>query len=415
MAVPGSLAKRAGSDNFRLGATISIDKMEIICDDTPSMGAIIDAHVHLWDPDRGDYGWLTPALPGLFRRIDERELRTHLTGAGVSGAVLVQAAPTVAESDYLLSIAERTSWVRGVVGWVDFDAPDVEHQIARRAGQPKFVGVRPMLQDISDPDWILDPSRSRALTALASHGLVFDALIEPIHLTRIEKIARRHPQLAIVIDHAAKPTIGNTVDRFWREGLRALASCPNVVCKLSGLLNELTPGVESTKALECAEVVLQLFGPSRVIWGSDWPVLTLASSYQQWYALTRRALSSLSETERDAVMGDNAMRIYRLKAHQAAPAILLHPEDNVLVCCRAMRTGERFQVGSDEEIHVLQDTELGHKLARRALPVGEKVIKYGAPIGSMTAAVQTGGWIHLHNMKSDYISAHTRAARVGEA
>lgn len=376
------------------------------------MSSIIDAHVHLWDPARGDYGWLTPALPKLYRRIDEQELHEQLTRAGVNGAVLVQAAPTEAESDYLLSIAERTPWVRGVVGWIDFDAPDVEQRIAKRARQAKFVGVRPMLQDIDDVDWILRPSRSRALSALASHGLVFDALIKPVHMSRIEQIARRHPDLCIAIDHAAKPTIGNEVSRAWRESLHALASYPNVVCKLSGLLTELAPAVEPSKVHDHAEVVLQLFGPSRVLWGSDWPVLTSASSYDQWYALTQRALSSLSKADRNAVLGGNAVRIYRMKTTPVAPAILLHPDDNVLVCRRAVRAGERFRINESEEIHVLQDTDLGHKLARRGLSEGDKVIKYGAPIGSMKAGVLAGGWIHLHNMKSDYISAHTRAARV---
>jgi L-fuconolactonase len=376
------------------------------------MSSIIDAHVHLWDPARGDYGWLTPALPKLYRRIDEQELGEQLTRAGVHGAVLVQAAPTEAETDYLLSIAERTPWVRGVVGWVDFDAPHVEQRIAQRARQSKFVGVRPMLQDIEDVDWILHPSRGPALSALASHGLVFDALIKPVHMSRIEQIARRYPNLSIVIDHAAKPAIGNELSRSWRESLQALASHPNVACKLSGLLTELAPDVEPSRVLGYAEVILQLFGPSRVIWGSDWPVLTLASSYDQWYALTQRALSSLDEADRNAVTGRNATRIYRMKTSLTTPAILLHPDDNVLVCCRAVRAGERFKINGNEDIHVLQDTDLGHKLARRSLSAGDKVIKYGAPIGSMKAAVTAGGWIHLHNMKSDYISAHTRAARV---
>jgi L-fuconolactonase len=376
------------------------------------MSSIIDAHVHLWDPERGDYGWLTAALPTLYRRIDEQELHEQLTLAGVQGAVLVQAAPTEAESDYLLSIAARNPWVRGVIGWVDFDAPGVEQRIAQRARQPKFVGVRPMLQDIHDPDWIVHPSRSRALSALASHGLVFDALIKPVHMSRIEQIARQHPDLSIVIDHAAKPSIGNELNGSWCESLRALASYSNVVCKLSGLLTELKPGVEASKVQDCAEVILRLFGPSRVLWGSDWPVLTLASSYGEWYALTQRTLSSLSATDRNAVLGGNAARIYRMKATVTTPAILLHPDDNVLVCCRTVRAGERFRLNEQEEIHVLQDTELGHKLARRGLSAGDKVIKYGAPIGSMKAAVLAGGWIHLHNMKSDYISAHTRAARV---
>lgn len=376
------------------------------------MSSIIDAHVHVWDPARGDYGWLTPALPTLYRRVDEQQLHGELKRAGVNGAVLVQAAPTEAESDYLLSIAGRNAWVRGVVGWVDFDAPDVEQRIADRARQAKFVGVRPMLHDIDDADWILHPGRGRALRALASSGLVFDALVKPVHMSRIEQIAGRHPDLSIVIDHAAKPTIGSEMSAAWRESLRALASYPNVVCKLSGLLTELAPGVEPSKAQDYIEVVLELFGTTRVVWGSDWPVLTLASTYEQWYALTQRALSSLSATDRSAVFGDNAARIYRMKKTATTPAILLHPDDNVLVCCRTVRTGERFRINEHEEIQVLQDTELGHKLARRGLSAGDKVIKYGAPIGSMKAAVLAGGWIHLHNMKSDYISAHTRAARV---
>lgn len=374
------------------------------------MTAVIDAHVHLWDPARGDYGWLTPALPDLYRRIDQAELHEQLKGAGVSGAVLVQAAPTEAESDYLLSIAEQTPWILGVVGWVDLDAEDVEAAIAQRATHPKFVGVRPMLQDMADADWILDPRRERALSALASHGLVFDALIKPVHVTRIQQVARRFPNLRIVIDHAAKPVIASAVDAAWLEGMQGLAACPNVVCKLSGLLTELTRGADPECVLGYARAVLQTFGPSRVLWGSDWPVLTEAATYDQWYALTLQALRSLSEVERVAVMGGNATRVYQLKRRIAAPAILLHPNDNVVVCCRPVVAGERFRINAEEEIEVRQATELGHKLARRSLSTGDKVIKYGASIGSMTAPAAAGEWVHLHNMRSDYISAHTRAS-----
>jgi L-fuconolactonase len=375
------------------------------------MSQVIDAHVHLWDPARGDYGWLTAALTGLYRRIEKEELHALLKHAGVNGVVLVQAAPTVAESDYLLSIAEQAPWIVGVVGWMDFDAGDIEEAVAKRAGHPKFVGVRPMLQDIADPDWIVDPRRGRALSALASHGLVFDALIRPVHMKRIERIARQYPELRIVIDHAAKPTVAETLDLTWLDGLSALAACPNVACKLSGLLTELAPGVHAESVLDYLRAVLQTFGPSRVIWGSDWPVLTEVSTYERWHALTRRALDSLSDMERRAVMGGNAAKVYRLKPSTAAPAILLHPHDNVLVCCRPMIAGERFRVSADEAIEVRQATDLGHKLARRALSTGDKVIKYGAPIGSMTAPVVAGEWIHLHNMRSDYISVHTRAAQ----
>jgi L-fuconolactonase len=228
----------------------------------------------------------------------------------VNGVVLVQAAPTVEESDYLLSLAEQTPWIFGVVGWLDFDADDIEAAVAKRATHPKFVGVRPMLQDIADPDWILDPRRGRALTALASHGLVFDALIRPVHMKRIEQIARRHPNLRIVIDHAAKPTIDNALDPKWLEGLKALAACPYVVCKISGLLTELAPGAHPESVVGCIRAVVQAFGSSRVLWGSDWPVLTEASTYHEWHALTGQALSCLTESERRAVMGGNAVQTY---------------------------------------------------------------------------------------------------------
>jgi L-fuconolactonase len=377
------------------------------------MTAVVDGHVHLWDPARGDYEWLTPAMTGLYRRIDRQELHALLTLARIDGVVLVQAAATAAESDYLHSIAQHTPWVFGVVGWVDFDSDEVAAAVAKRAAQEKFVGVRPMLQDIVDPDWILDSRRARALAAIEAHALVFDALIHPIHITRIVTIARRYPRLQIVVDHAAKPTIGATLDPEWQDGLRALAACPNVVCKLSGLLTQLAPGCVPEKVLECARIVLQTFGHDRVIWGSDWPVLTEAGTYQQWLALTRIALVGLSDFERGAVMGGNASRVYGLKTAVAPAVILLHPDDNVLVCCRAVSKGERLRLGDAEEIEARSDVELGHKLARRELAVGNKVIKYGTPIGSMAASVAAGEWIHLHNMKSDYIGAHTRTEQAG--
>lgn len=376
---------------------------------------IVDAHVHLWDPARGDYGWLTPALGPLYRRFDADELRSVVSSAGVEGVVLVQAAPTAAESDYLVSIAQRIRWAFGVVGWVDFDDANVEATIAKRAATPKFVGVRPMLQDIADVDWIVAPQRGRALSALAAHGLVFDALIRPAHLDKIATIARRHADLSIVIDHAAKPAVGHVLDPVWRAGLRTLASHANVVCKLSGLLTEAIAGVDPERALDYAREVLDTFGPSRVLWGSDWPVLTQVASYERWFALTQLALAEFSDAERSAVLGGNAMRIYRLKpALAASPLILLHPQDNVLVCCRAVTAGEQFRVGAGEDITVLRDVDLGHKVARYPLTAGDKVIKYGASIGSMTKAAAAGDWVHMHNMRSDYISAHTRAVHGSE-
>ncbi|MBM0106867.1 amidohydrolase family protein [Steroidobacter sp. S1-65] len=373
------------------------------------MNIVVDAHVHLWDPARGDYGWLKPELTGLYRRFEVQELHALLEPAHVDGVVLVQAAPTAAETDYLLGIAEQTPWVFGVVGWIDFDAENVVDVVASRARHRKLVGVRPMLQDLDDPEWILNPTRAPALTALASHGLVFDALIHPQHIGAIEQIAERHPDLSIVIDHAAKPIISAQPDLAWRDGMRRLAARNNVACKLSGLLTQLVPNTSEEHVSAHAEVVMDLFGPCRTLWGSDWPVLTQAAPYSQWFELTQQILSRLSATERRAVLGGNAARIYHLDLRAQAAAILLHPADNVVVCCRPVAAGERIRIGEQEHLVVLDPAELGHKIARRALQVGTKVIKYGASIGSATAAVAAGGWVHLHNMKSDYISPHTRA------
>jgi L-fuconolactonase len=272
----------------------------------------IDAHLHLWDPVRGDYGWLTPEMTPLYRRFGHTDVKPLLDAANVAGAVLIQAAATAAETDYLLAIAERVPWVLGVVGWVDFDAEDVTAQIARRATHPKFVGIRPMLQDISDPLWILDPRRSRALEAMQHHRLVFDALIRPVHLDVISELAAAYPNLAIVIDHAAKPSIGKEVDSCWQSAMRRASRLSNVTCKISGLMTELAPGTDTAMIAPHVETLLELFEPGRLIWGSDWPVLTAAATYAEWFHVSQLCLAQLGRDALEDVMGGNAMRTYRV-------------------------------------------------------------------------------------------------------
>jgi L-fuconolactonase len=202
--------------------------------------------------------------------------------------------------------------VLGVVGWTDLDAADADEVIARRAQHPKFVGVRPMLQDIADPRWILDPRRSRALDAIQSSELAFDALIRPGHLDVIAQLASRYPRLNIVIDHAAKPAIGSHRDLSWQSGMRRLSTFDNVFCKLSGLMTERTPGTDAALVEEHVLALLAMFRSSRVIWGSDWPVLTTAASYQEWLALCQRCLANFDSTAQRGIMGGNAAQTYRL-------------------------------------------------------------------------------------------------------
>ena len=277
---------------------------------------IVDAHQHFWDPGRGDYGWLTPDNP-IHRIFGTADLRPILVTTGIDATILVQAAPTVAETDYMLEIARDAKFILGVVGWIDLLAPDAVDEVRRRAADPLFLGVRPMLQDIEQPDWILQAALTPALNAIAAEGLVFDALILSHQITVITELAARHPQLSIVLDHAAKPKLGNAdAMAAWARDMAGLAALPNVTCKVSGLLTELPPGRGLDDVSRAVGVLFDLFGPQRLIWGSDWPVLTLAGDYQSWFDLAREAIAAREPSAVRAVMGENALRIYRPKFHR---------------------------------------------------------------------------------------------------
>jgi L-fuconolactonase len=274
---------------------------------------MIDGHFHIWRLERGDYGWLTPALAPIHRDIDLRDWRAQSRRCGVTGGVLVQAAPTEAETRFLLDQAADAPDVLGVVGWTDLLAPDSARSVERLARESKLKGLRPMLHDIDDPDWVLQGALDPALHAMSAHGLVFDALIRPLHIDVILRLAQRHPELSIVIDHAAKPEIArgqwNAPGDDWARGLTALARGTDAWCKLSGLWTEAASGAPATDLTRYADHVLQAFGPERVIWGSDWPVLELAGSYGDWQG---HALSLVAPSMRQAVFDANARRAYRL-------------------------------------------------------------------------------------------------------
>jgi L-fuconolactonase len=272
---------------------------------------IVDAHFHIWQPARGDYGWLTPSLGAIHRDVAVEDWQRVAAPLGVQGGVLVQAAPTEAETQFLLAAADAHESVRAVVGWVDLLASDAPARIARLAVHPKLKGLRPMLQDIADADWILQPALAPALQAMAEHDLVFDALIRPPHLPRIRELARRHPALRIVVDHGAKPAIAQRGWQPWADELRLLAAQTSAVCKLSGLLTEADEGASLEPWMRH---VLDCFGCERVLWGSDWPVLELAGSYERWWQLSRDATAAFAESEQQAIFGGNARRVYRVDA-----------------------------------------------------------------------------------------------------
>jgi L-fuconolactonase len=273
----------------------------------------VDAHQHFWSLQRGDYGWLTPALAPLYRDFAPADLANDLRAADIAGTVLVQAAPTLAETRWLLDLAARTDSVLGVVGWVDLASAEAPFQLEALCTHSKFKGVRPMLQDLPDDAWIATAPIERALRHLAALGLCFDALVKPRHLPHLLQRLQQHPELPVVIDHAAKPDIVAGDWRAWRERLQPLAALPQVCCKLSGLLTEAPLGSGVSELQPYVDSVLESFGARRVMWGSDWPVLNLASSYAGWMALTDELLRSLAPDERSAVQGGTAIRFYRLQ------------------------------------------------------------------------------------------------------
>jgi L-fuconolactonase len=274
---------------------------------------VIDAHFHVWQLARGDYGWLDASLAPIYRDITAADWREQAQPCGVDAGVLVQAAPTEAETAFLLREAALDARVLGVVGWVDWLAPDAPQRIRALAREPLLKGLRPMLQDIADPDWILQPALQPALETMAECGLVFDALVRSVHLPRLLALARRHPDLRVVIDHAAKPDIAGGEWQVWEQGLEALATHHSFACKLSGLLTECGPRHAVTAARRWARRVIECFGPDRVLWGSDWPVLELAASYRDWWEECQALLESFPSPQRSAILGGNAIRVYRLK------------------------------------------------------------------------------------------------------
>ncbi|UHS57843.1 amidohydrolase [Agrobacterium vaccinii] len=268
----------------------------------------IDAHQHFWllKDHAGD--WPPPSLEPIYRDFLPDDLIPLLQKAGIYGTVLVQTMENAGDTDFMLGLADDNDFIKGVVGWVDMKAANAPDEIRRRAAHPRFKGVRPMLQGMEDVAWIDDPALTPAVDTLVELGLVFDALVLPPNLPYLLNFAKRHSALPIVIDHGAKPLIATGRYSAWRRDMAELAALPNLHCKLSGLLTE--RGEQKPQAVRpYAETILELFGPERVLFGSDWPVLRLAGDYQEWLDVCRDIVPA---ADHDAVFGDNAVRFYSL-------------------------------------------------------------------------------------------------------
>lgn len=277
----------------------------------------IDSHQHLWQPLRGDYGWMPEDNAILNRAYAPSDLEPLLNANGIEGTVLVQAAPSINETEYMLGLADATPFIKGVVGWIDFERPDQRQELQRLAQHPGFLGVRPMIQDIPDDNWMLRDDIQWAYEALIDLDLTFDALGLPRHLKSFHTLVKRYPEMRVVFDHCLKPQIrdqqqGRDAFSEWADGLSLLASESKGYCKLSGLATEADARATLEDLQPFTDHVLKAFGADRVMWGSDWPVCRLAMEYNDWFNLSQVLVSDLDASEQAEVFGQSALRFYGL-------------------------------------------------------------------------------------------------------
>ncbi|HEY8869343.1 MAG TPA: amidohydrolase family protein [Candidatus Limnocylindrales bacterium] len=281
----------------------------------------VDAHHHFWDPGRADYPWLTDELASIRRPFGPNDLRPVLAAEAIDRTVLVQTRSSVEETEEFLVTAADEEFIAGVVGWVDLTDPGVAEQIARLRdlkGGGRLVGIRHQAHDEPDPEWLIRADVMRGLHAVEQAGLVFDLLVRTRELPAALSVASTLPGLRFVVDHIAKPPIASGALEPWAGRLRPLGERPNVMCKVSGMVTEADLSTWTTDDLRpYVDVVLEVFGPDRLMFGSDWPVCLLAATYAQVVDATRELLGDLSAAERRMIFGGTAAKTYALEVAQA--------------------------------------------------------------------------------------------------
>ena len=277
--------------------------------------AIIDGHQHFWKYSAAEYGWIDDGMSAIRRDFLPRDLLPELRSAGVNATLAVQARQTLEETAWLLELAAQNESIAGVVGWVPLIQPDAEEHIHRFAADPKLKGVRHVLQDESDDGYMLRAGFNDGLSRLRQYDLVYDILIYERHLPQTIQFVDRHPDQRFVLDHIAKPRIRDRAVSPWKERIAELARRENVWCKLSGMVTEADRRNWTAADLTpYFDTVLEVFGPKRLLFGSDWPVMLLACDYARWRSTVAVALRGLSTDERAGIFGGTAAAVYRLGA-----------------------------------------------------------------------------------------------------
>ena len=274
---------------------------------------IIDTHHHFWKYSTAEYGWIGDDMKMIRRDFLPADLKKTLDEAGVSGAVSVQARTIVEESDWLLSMAEKHDFLRGVVGWVPLTEKDVEKHLERLSAHKKFKGVRHVIQGEPDDNYILRPDFNAGIKKLLKYKLRYDILIFERQLKPSIKFVDQHPNQMFILDHIAKPKIKERILSPWREDMIALGKRPNVYCKISGMITEADHKQWTSADLApYLDTALQAFGPKRLMFGSDWPVMLVAGQYKPWVELIKEAIKRYSTAEQEQILSKNAITAYGL-------------------------------------------------------------------------------------------------------
>lgn len=283
------------------------------------MSIVIDSHQHVWNLDRAEYAWLTPESGGLYRSIALAEVLPAFARAGVGGSVLVQSADNDDDTDYMLEVARSNATVLGVVGYVPLHDPErAAVRLAELQQQSVFCGVRNLIHDRPDPHWLLRPDVDAGLGLLEEAGVPFDVVgVLPEHLRAVLALSERHPGLRMVLDHLNKPPIGRDDGGEWAALLTEVAANPLVFAKVSGLYSAVgDPGDWTVDAVRpYLDHAIDCFGPTRLMYGGDWPVSTIAGGYDRVWAGTSALLTGLDDTDRDWILGGTAQQFYQLKGN----------------------------------------------------------------------------------------------------
>jgi len=272
----------------------------------------VDSHQHFWKLSRGDYSWLSKENKPLYRNFFPENLIELIKEKNINKTIIIQAADSVAETEFILEIAENNKFVAGVVGWVDFESKNVKNDIDRLTQNKFLKGFRPMIHDIVNDHWMLKDNISEGLNYLIEKKLTFDALVRPQHLNNLITFVKKYQNLPIVIDHIAKPKIVYGEIEEWKDTMKELSHYENVYCKFSGILTEVGKNYSKSQIDPYVEFIFEIFTPKKLMWGSDWPVLTMAENYSNWFDLAMNYCQMLSDDEKLDIFSNTTNNFYNL-------------------------------------------------------------------------------------------------------